>query len=223
MRVSLVAACLSVTAGCGRTPPPECPTPVAAPEEVVVEPEEDDAPGAMWPDGLYACSRPRVDLVLTLREGFTAKDLVIAYLGVTCANVLLPVELADRSRKAGFEGRLKAVEIEPRFRALFEELGLALVRERGMAIVVDQSSLARRPGLVLLQRADPSALLLSSSPSIPPPLDTTPPPAAFDGIMRIDDTHAVITRQAAIEAIAANARPPRIMASQKNGQPNGVK
>jgi hypothetical protein len=192
----------------------------AAPAE---DPEEDHGGETMSPDGLFACSRPRGELVLTLRDNFTAKDLAITYIGVTCANVILPVELADRTHAAGFTGRLKPVELEPRFRALFEELGLALVRERGAVFVVDQAWLARRPGLILLQRVDPASLLLSSSPSIPAPLDAAPRPPVAEGITRVDDTHVIITRTAARDAIAAGGRGARVMASTKNGKPNGVK
>ncbi|HUQ01430.1 MAG TPA: hypothetical protein VM261_02995 [Kofleriaceae bacterium] len=229
MRACFLPA-IAVAAGCGRTPPPACPTPVAQPTSTDVQASDDvaDPPAGETssPDGLFACSHPRGDVVLTMRENFTAKDLVVAYIGVTCANVILPVELADRAYKGGFEGRLKSVELEPRFRALFDELGVALVREGGAVIVVDRAWLARRPGLILLQRVDTASVLLSSSPSIPPPLDAPPPPPpppVVAGVTRVDDTHVIITRLAALDAIAAGGKGARIMPSTKNGQPNGVK
>lgn len=235
MNVRFLALIVAL-AGCRQTPSPVCPTggstgptesetavDTQATVETKTETETDpDVASTTSVDGLFACSRPRGELEITMREGFTAKDLVIAYIGITCANVLLPIELADRSRKTGFHGRLKPAEIEPRFRVLFEELGLALVRKDGIAIVVDQAWLARRPGLVLLARADPTSMLLSSSPSVPPPLDDPPEPS-FDGIARLSDTHVVITRATADAAIAASPKSARIVPSLHNGQPNGVK
>lgn len=233
MDVRLLAA-IAAAAGCSRAPAPACPTPTSstatatatAPGPTDAEEPDDDLAGAMSVDGLFACSRPRGDLEVTMRAGFTAKDLVLSYMSITCANVVLPIELADRSHKGadGFHGRLKNVEIEPRYRALFEELGLALVRKDGVAIVVDQAWLARRPGLILLARVDTASVLLSSSPSVPPPLDASPPGPLLTGITRVDDTHVVITRAAADAAIASNAtKSARIVASSRNGLPNGVK
>lgn len=225
MRVHVLPA-IALTVGCSQTPAPVCPTPAAQPivaTEPAPEPELEPA-SEMSPDGLYACKRPSGDLTLTLREGFTAKDLVLTYMSVTCANVLLPVELADRTRakRDGFEGKLKPAEIQPRFRALFDEMGLALVRERGAAIVVDQAWLAPRPGLILMARVATGSVLLSSSPSVPAPLgdvDLVP----FDGITRVSDTHHRVPVVVVDEILKAGARGARVLPSVKNGQPNGVK
>lgn len=225
-------ASFAVAAGCSQTPAPVCPTPTTA-SVATAEAESDvergdgsdaelEASATMSADGLYACARPRGDVEVTLREGFTAKDLVVSYIGVTCANVLLPVELADRSHKAGFHGRLKPAEIAPRFRALFEELGLGLVRARGAAIVVDQAWLAPRPGLLLFARADSGALVAPHSSTTPPPPPDEPVDVDF-AITKISDTHHRITRAGVSAAIAGGTRGARIMASVKNGQPNGVK
>ncbi len=225
-RVLVVALALGA---CRQPRAPVCPTPAPVVEAPRAEPDEvasdDGAPGddarMTSPDGLYACVRPTGEVQLTLRPGFTAKDLVVAYLGITCANVILPVELAERSRPEGFDGRLKPAEIEPRFRALFESLGLALVRERGAAIVVDPSWLVRRPGLLLVQRADAASLLLSTSPSLPPPLD---PSASGTGITRVGEHHHRIAPAAVPDLIAAaGAHGARVVPSFENGQPNGVK
>lgn len=223
-----LALALATSGACSQTPAPACPTPAAVVEAPRAEPDEvtpddaaaDAAARMTSPDGLYACARPTGEVQLVMRPGFTAKDLVVAYLGITCAHVILPVELADRSRAEGFDGRLKPAEIEPRFRALFEDLGLSLVRERGAAIVVDPSWLVRRPGLLLVQRADAASVLLSSSPSIPPPLD---PSGAVTGITRVGEHHHRIAPAAVPEVIAAGVRGARLTPSIKNGQRNGVK
>jgi hypothetical protein len=229
MRVRVLFA-ISLTAGCSQTPAPVCPSPAAVAEldavtdELAADTEPLEPASETSPDGLYACKRPTGDVVLTLRESFTAKDLVLAYMGVTCAHVLLPVELADRTRKTrdGFEGKLKPADLQPRFRALFDEMGLALVRERGAAIVVDQTWLAPRPGLMLLGRVDVGSVMLSSSPSIPPPLsdgELIP----FDGIERVSDTHHRVPTAVVAEIMLAGPKGARLLPSVKNGQPNGVK
>lgn len=218
MRVRLVGVALLAVA-CGPRPAPDTPTPVAEVEpatdeddDAAAEPVDDFETETMSTDGLYQCSRPRGDLTLTMRADFTARDLAVAFIGVTCANVIIPQELAERVHKGAFSGRLKPVEIEPRFRALFEEMGLALVRKDGAAIIVDQAWLARRPGMVLLRRVDP-ALEITTRP--PPSIE--PPPVVGD------DTHRVVTRTDVSAAIAAGATGARVLPSVKNGQPNGAK
>src|SRR5205085_3308991 len=152
------------------------------------------------------CSRPGGDLEVTMREGYTARDLATAYIGVSCANVILPVELADRTHTGGFHGRLKPAEIEPRFRALFEELGLALVRKDGAAILVDQAWLVHRPGMILLRREDPALAITERAPD-------PPAAAAGDG----DDMHHVVSRTEINDAIAANERRARVMPPAHHG------
>jgi hypothetical protein len=159
---------------------------------------------------MYACKTPSGPLELTMREGYTARDLATAYIGVSCANVILPVELADRVHKGDFHGRLKPAEIEPRFRALFEELGLALVRKEGAAIIVDQAWLVHQPGMILVRREDP-ALAITERPH-----PETPPPIG-------DDTHRVVSRTDINDAIAANQHGARVIPSLHNGVPDGAK
>lgn len=179
--------------------------------------DDDPAVATTSDDGLYACARPGAEVEVTLRAGFTAFELATAYLGLTCANVFMPIDLAERSHTEAFQGRLAPAEIEPRFRALFAEMGLALVRERGLSVVVEQSALARRPGMLLLMRTPPEAARLVA------PRPPSPPPVQLEGITRVDDTLAIVTRVAANGAIAAGDARARLLASVKNGQPNGVK
>jgi hypothetical protein len=164
----------------------------------------------MSSDGLFACKTPSGPLEMTMREGYTARDLATAYIGLTCTQVILPVELADRSHKGGFKGRLKPVEIEPSFRALFEELGLALVRKEGAAIIVDQAWLVHQPGMILLRREDPA-------------LAITERVAEATAATGTDETHHVVARAEINAAIAANQRGARVIPSVHNGVPNGAK
>lgn len=235
-------------AGCSQTPPPACPTPVAVTEtdpdpdpDSVTDPDSEETPGTSSADGLYVCSIPHGPIELTMKEHFTARDLVVAYMGISCRQVLLPIELADRTYKTGFNGRLKPADIEPSFRKLFEEMGLAMVRDRGLVVIADASWLTPRPGLILVEQHDPLAPTMSGKPSPveggelggnpfgdpdPDPFGTPASPSPIDaGITVIDDGHRVITRAAMdlMRADPAMARGARVVPSIKNGQPNGVK
>jgi hypothetical protein len=112
MSVRLLAAMVMAT-GCSRAPAPVCPTPATTgptDAEAATEPEretedEEAVAGAMSVDGLFACSIPRGDLEVTMREHFTAKDLVLSYMSITCTNVLLPIAAAARrDRSAAIPG-----------------------------------------------------------------------------------------------------------------------
>ena len=231
-----------VLVGCSQTPPPACPIPVAVSDldpdldpdlDLDPDPDPDPDPDAatVSADGLYSCRVPSGAFDLTIKERFTARDLVVAYMSVTCRRVLLPIELADRAHKTGFAGRLKPADVEPGFRKLFEELGLAMVRERGLVVIADASWLAPRPGLILLERHEPLAPAVSSTPTpdedadVAAPFGTPASPSPIDaGITVIDDAHRVITRAAMdlMRADPAVAKGARLTPSFRKGRLNGV-
>jgi hypothetical protein len=222
-----LAAALAVAAtGCAHSPPPTAQPPAAAAPGAAPEDHDEDGTGGDGPapaaqvsaDGLYSCHPARGDVELSLRAGFTARDLAIAYIGLTCHNVVLPVELAGHTHREAFSGRLKPVEVEPRIRALLTDMGLALVREHGAVLIADASWLTPRPDLILVRRVSEGGDLATH----PPGIGTL---AADDGILHVSDRSILVTRAAADALLAdpTSGRKARLVASIRNGQPDGVK
>jgi general secretion pathway protein C len=180
-------------------------------------------------DALYTCHVPPAGtkVSVSFKPDTEVRDLAVWVSGFTCKNVVFGAELARCAARVDI---ISPVEMTPKQAvALFVDALDAV----GLVATIKQDTIIIKPGkdaaLECTEPAEPPST--PATPSTPDPLP--PDPSAPDqqvkgwpGIVRLDDTHATVTR-ALVEQLRADPTPlmkgARIVPSLTDGKPDGFK